>query len=1560
MSGNWDEIPFADEIACADAGWVAWRQGQLALTSDDVVMHIAGHPWAASMSEQAWPLAYGARICQAAPDSAAEWLALMERQGVTVACLLPSQLALLCHYLAGQAFPPALRGVFCGGEALPRDVAETFLRSSKAALIHFHAHGRHAPALCWRVNETDLRGQRVPVGRPEADGRVRVTDSAGRPVPAGMVGSLSVCPEPGAPFEATGDLARILRDGQLEITGSADGRVWLRGHRVALRDIERALLALPEVLDCHVGVRTSLALGTSVAAWVVLSAQHARHALTTRLAPMLRPSAIVAVRSLPVTRNGLVDVGALESLGIPDECAQRGWQSRLALAPGVREVAVIRAEEPLPARAALRAPLRRLDKRTQPVAATPLIAAGMQEAHGPALPPLPFDTLPAALRAAAQAAPAHGVHFVDADGSVATLTYPDLLDAAERVAGGMRGLGWNAGQVVLLQLGAQDEFLIGFWACVLAGMVPVSIAVPPAYGEPNAALNKILNVWTSLGYPGVLAGSAEADKLAAMAGLPAPMRVAPVAALRNSGALGDMHHAAADDVTLLLLTSGSTGTPKAVAHSHRTLLSRCAATIAHRGYSALDVSFNWLPLDHVGALVMFHLRDVVLHCNQFHTRTEHVLTDPMRWLAWIDRWRVTVTWAPNFAFALVNARAAAIAQQRWDLSCLRVIVNAGEAVVCRTAVRFVEMLQPFGLPPDAMKPEWGMSETSSAVTGADRLLAHTSQDGATFVVLGPPLAGTSLRIVDPQPGYGDGLAVGRLQVRGQSVTRGYFQNEDANRDAFSADGWLDTGDLGFLRDGALIVVGRAKDSVIINGLNLYSHEIEAVVEEVAGVMPSYTAACPYRRPESDTDQLAVFFVSQQEDALAQLAARIRARIGRHFGLGAVHLVPLLADEVPKTAIGKIQRSQLRARFEAGDFDERLHALEEAGFPDDFARLDWPCVQRNPAAGRLPPGRYALAGGHADARLALRDMLEAAGYGVQVVEEGQEPVLADIDYVVYLAPVAGNAPDAELADAIAALGQLARAISVPAPARATRLVLLSSCGLDVELPQPVDCVGAAMSAWLKSAAAELPQVVFRHIDHLPQALTAELAEELCNAEREPVVALRGKRRLVPRLARLDTAEASAEDLCARYDGFWLLAGGLGGIGQLVAGHLARRPGTRLLIVSRRAHDAQVAACLDALARQGAEPMYASCDITDMTALRAAVERAGATWGCALAGVFQMAATGTLTEHWASLGERGVLKDNAARIGAELAAKTTGTLNLMALLEGGKARPFVAFSSTAASFGAGTMANYAAANAFLSALCSQRQRRGGGETYCLEWSMWDDVGLAAQVPASLRARTLAQGYTVFTPQQGLDALLYSLARVPASVLVGVADQHPAWRARGTATSMLGAEGLRAYIAPAQTVQPGQSAAAPVVDGFGQQVACRIVPMAALPRTEDGKVDTAALLASGHAGELPAAGRVLASTEWEKRLAGIWSELLRAGEIDVHANFFELGGHSLLATQVISRIRSDFGVELPLRHLFETPNIAALARLLEQAQQSRTQAPIQRVQRQLLASSTLFESE
>lgn len=416
---------------------------------------------------------------------------------------------------------------------------------------------------------------------------------------------------------------------------------------------------------------------------------------------------------------------------------------------------------------------------------------------------------------------------------------------------------------VLFQLSDTRQFVTGFWACALGGMAVVPLAAPPSgYERESSQLARLSDAWTALEQPWVLAPATARDGIGAALGRHGggPPRVAVIDALLDSPQDHNWHPATPDDLVLLLLTSGSTGKPKAVEQRHRNVLAYVASAVQQHGLTAADSSFNWMPLDHVGGVVMFHLRDVVLGARQVLAPTSWVLEDPLRWLDAVDRHRATSTWAPNFAYGLVADRLAAEPEQQWDLSCLRLAINAGEAVVARTARRFLAALHRFGLPDDAMHPVWGMSETSSGETDGVLTLGNSSDDDP-YVSCGRPHPGFAVRVVDEDGNPLPEGRVGRLQVRGAAVTDSYHRAPHHNAEAFRTGGWFDTGDLAFLRDGAVTLTGRAKDVIIVNGVNHSSQEIEATVEEIAGVERSFTAAVAVRTSATaPTDELAVFCV----------------------------------------------------------------------------------------------------------------------------------------------------------------------------------------------------------------------------------------------------------------------------------------------------------------------------------------------------------------------------------------------------------------------------------------------------------------------------------------------------------------------------------------------------------------------------------------------------------------------------------------------------------------------------------------------------------------------------
>ncbi|HTQ31721.1 MAG TPA: AMP-binding protein [Opitutaceae bacterium] len=1143
--------------------------------------------------------------------------------------------------------------------------------------------------------------------------------------------------------------------------------------------------------------------------------------------------------------------------------------------------------------------------------------ANLSEVDGGALS-LPAGhpaSLAEALEKTAREFPGHGVICLDGAGGTLEQSYPELLAEAARLLGGLRALGLKPGDPVLFQLEKNPEFVSAFWACVLGGFVPVPISIAPTYEEPHSVLSKLRNAWTMLGEPPTLAGSSLAPRLRAFAEREAlaGFRVETPEALRVHPPATVWHPSQPDDLALLLLTSGSTGLPKAVRQTQRSLLSWAASTAVCCQFTPADVSINWMPLDHVGGIVMFHLRDVIIGCRQVHAPTEAVLQHPLSWLEWIERYRATITWAPNFAFSLINEQAAELAQRRFDLSSMRFILNAGEAIVSKTARRFLSLLTPHGLPATSMRPAWGMSETSSATTYSRRFTLAATSDNAAFVEVGEPIPGIRLRIVDQHDVTVPAGKIGRLQIRGISVTEGYHKNPEANHKSYTADGWFITGDLGVIKDGQLSITGREKDIIIINGVNFYSHEIESVVEEIDGVEVSFTAACAVRLPGENTDRIAIFFcpTPAAESRLPDLVKTIRAAVVKAEGVNADYVLPLARDAIPKTAIGKIQRSQLKQQFERGDYAELVRkysgqASEPASTPDWFYRMGWRDGAIPETA--LPAGASLLFFAD-DSGLAasVAHELSAAGHPCTLVEPGADfaktgsasfrlsPTNLDHyqqligslervpDYIVHAwtyghderEPASVAELEAAQAFGVYSLLGLARALAKSdLGERALRLLVVSSQTRVVHETDSITYVKAPIIGLVRTIPQELASVDCHHVGLEPadEANARWVLSELRGWSQTTETAWRGGVRKIPCLEKAVSSPAPGE-LPFKTGDFYLLSGGIGGIGQHFAGYLLRHFDARLLIVGRtplppRSEWKKILAAggpaaerirsYEALEVQGGELEYVAADVADLPAMRRAFEQASRKWARPLAGVFHLA--GVYQE---SLLENETIEDLAAT----MRPKVSGTWVLNQLAKNTPGCLFINFSSVISLFGSLSTGGYAAANNFLDAFSHYQRQVCGLRAYNFLWSSWFEIGMSRGYDAheALRMR----GYLSISAEQGVESLLYALRHHHTQLVVGI-------------------------------------------DGSNRHI----------------KKYLAADASPSDAPAVEKASYVAPRTEVERTLTKIWEDILGVPRVGLKDNFFELGGRSLLAAKMFAQINRALGKSLNIPALFKAPTVEQLA--------------------------------
>lgn len=566
------------------------------------------------------------------------------------------------------------------------------------------------------------------------------------------------------------------------------------------------------------------------------------------------------------------------------------------------------------------------------------------------------------------------------------LNFKELRERTNRLATSVRKLGNRPPRFAVIISQSNLELVLGFWACVQAGIVPVIVPVPVSFDGANRQTVQLRRALELLEDPILLADQATKDLLLPYAQDLGVLKdhLASIIELERDGNPMIPEVADPETVALYVLTSGSTGTPKLVGLTHWNLLSRARGANQLAGFTSSDRILNWLPFDHIGTISDWHIRCIDLGCEMVYVDKEAVIAEPARWLSYLSTYQATHSWAPNFAFTAAVKGGGSVAQSErdsWDLSCVRGLLTAGEMVSSNTMNDFVEALSPYGLKPDVFIPAFGMAEMGSGTTysvskaGEHARIRRVSEESlrlgfcrdvneeetaVELSSLGKPIPGISIRICDADGKLVEEGRVGRFQVKGNAVFEGYYKDEEATRSAFTPDGWFDTGDQGFVHAGELYLTGRSKESIVINGANYYPAEIEAVVESLPGISPAFCAAFSIPAEKGGREQLIVIFHTSLPDRLKKrVVSEIRRKVVQAIGISPDLVIPVERDEIEKTAIGKLQRSLMARKFLEGGFSDAMIRVdtilgdEDALLPDAFFERQW---VPNVRSGFSPPTR----------------------------------------------------------------------------------------------------------------------------------------------------------------------------------------------------------------------------------------------------------------------------------------------------------------------------------------------------------------------------------------------------------------------------------------------------------------------------------------------------------------------------------------------------------------------------------------------------------------------------
>ncbi|MCJ1350649.1 MAG: hypothetical protein MMC33_000630 [Icmadophila ericetorum] len=517
------------------------------------------------------------------------------------------------------------------------------------------------------------------------------------------------------------------------------------------------------------------------------------------------------------------------------------------------------------------------------------------------------------------------------------ITYIDLLRTARRNSRLLQGVkGLTPGSVVLLHFNNHLDNIEWFWAALFAGYTP-AISTPftnnleqrkKHIGHLNTLLERPLCITRQES----LAEFADQDVL----------RVTTVetiiSAKNSSQPQYDQVAEVENEIAVLLLTSGSTGNAKAVCLSHNQIVHAIMGKIHAHKTKSTDTLLNWIGLDHVAGLIEGHLQGVYLGATQVLVQASDLLPSPFKFLELLGKHQVAFSFAPNFYLAKLRQAitAAGPLDNKPDLSSLRTLTSGGEANVVETCDAMTRILTSFGAADNVISPGFGMTETCAGAIFNKECPQYDLSQQKEFASLGSCAPGIQMRISLAGSGKLAGSnEVGELELSGPIVFTQYFNNPSATEEAFTKDNWFKTGDHGYIdASGKLSLVGRAKETMIINGVKYVPRDLELALEEVTilGIAPGYLAVFSYRPKGSQTEHICVVYrPTYPEDDVA-------ARVETSDAVGRVSLLqtgvrpyvlPLFGSILQQSTLGKLPRTKIKTAFEQGAYSSYQEANDKA-------------------------------------------------------------------------------------------------------------------------------------------------------------------------------------------------------------------------------------------------------------------------------------------------------------------------------------------------------------------------------------------------------------------------------------------------------------------------------------------------------------------------------------------------------------------------------------------------------------------------------------------------------
>ncbi|MBW2523964.1 MAG: fatty acyl-AMP ligase [Deltaproteobacteria bacterium] len=536
---------------------------------------------------------------------------------------------------------------------------------------------------------------------------------------------------------------------------------------------------------------------------------------------------------------------------------------------------------------------------------------------------------------------------IDPDGRTSRLSADDLLTRSLAAAAALRKHGLHQGDRVMVCLPTSDALLVTVWGVLLAGGACVPLYPPMAARGIGHWKERVLAVARVVQPRGAVVDPRVRPHMAAVLEKHAEDRFTLTPDALEGSEQAEPAGVLEDDLAFVQFTSGTTRQPLGVAITHAALMANIRGLVAGLGLGPEDVSVSWLPPYHDMGLVGHVFTPLVCGAHQVLMAPTRFLVRPARWLQLIDELGGTQTTAPNTAYSICVRRIPPAARAQLDLSRVQSALCGAEPVLLDTHRRFCNAFAPSGFDPAAYRPVYGLAEATLAVClgpeggarfdwvsrrilssfGVAEPMAEGQPDSLAFASVGRAIEGHEIAVVRPDGAQCGAREVGEIHFRGPSLMRGYFNDPMATRDVMR-DGWLATGDLGYLAGGQLHVTGRSKELIIKAGRNYVPTDIEAACMQEPQLRPGRAVAFGLPCARTGTEDLVVVAEVAEAGLVGdrQLAQRVVGRVAEHTGVRPDRVELVGQGVLPKTSSGKLQRRQVRAALESGVGLDRPRSL----------------------------------------------------------------------------------------------------------------------------------------------------------------------------------------------------------------------------------------------------------------------------------------------------------------------------------------------------------------------------------------------------------------------------------------------------------------------------------------------------------------------------------------------------------------------------------------------------------------------------------------------------------